>query len=331
MGTPQILKGGSEKPRKSRLKHGIAPLNPKGYRNEDIIDCDLLEVSKDGKKAYHVTTKDGEVLRLRRVSSVIDTLGKSDSLVRWAARMAVKYVDQAWDTERKWPDGRWRKYTPGEKEFILTNAANYHEQYKNETAELGKQAHDWIHRFLTKGEWPGPDEELDDRVANCLELFAQEWVKLGWEILESERYVYDVELEVGGTLDVLAFDPKTNTYIVIDLKTGNGVWSSHLYQVSAYVNCCVKMGSRGYPASRAFVLRIGREDAYPHLLEIPQEELADGYEVFKILCQIQRVVSRLDGRYANRNKKWRKEQEAKAKMEAELLDQLEQMAAGEVA
>lgn len=325
MGTPQSLKGGPKKPRKSRLKHGITPLNPNGYRNADVIDCDLLEISKDGKKAYHVTMKTGEVLRLRRVSSVLDTLGKSNSLVRWAARMSCTYIEQAWDITRK------RRYTPGEKEFILSNAAEYHERYKEEMGELGTQAHEWIHRFLTKGEWPGPDDLLDDRVANCLELFAAEWARLGWEVLESERYVYDVELEVGGTLDILCFDPKTNTYIVLDIKTGNGVWSSHLYQVSAYVNCLVKMGQNGYPATRAFVLRIGREDAHPHLMEIPTEELADGYEVFKVLCQIQRVVSRLDGRYADRNKKWREEQEAKAKMEAELLAQLEQMAAGEVA
>lgn len=289
-----------------RKQHGIKPLNPKGYKNEDVIACSLEVINCKDDKAYHALTKDGEFIRLRRVSAILKALGNSDGLVKWAAKMASSYVDQQWDINRK------RRYTPGEKQFILDNAAEYHEKYKNETAELGKQAHEWIDRFFKTGQWPGPGDHLDPRVANSLELFSQRWKSLGWEVLESEYYVWDVELEYGGTLDVLAWDPATNTYIVIDLKTGNGIYSSHLYQVAAYVGAINRMGAKGYPVSKAFVLRIGREDAFPQMKELEAAELEEGYEIFKVLCRIQRSVSKLDGRYYNEKKAWEAERAALA-------------------
>lgn len=290
---------------RSRCQHGIKPLNPNGLKNEDIIDCSLQVINKAGHQAYVATTKHGEFVRLRRVSRIIDTLGNSDGIVKWSAQMASSYVDQMWDVKRR------RRYTEGEKQFILANAAEYHDRYKNETAELGKEAHEWIDKFFKTGAWPGPDDILDPRVVNSLELFAEKWKSLGWQVLESEFYVWDVELEYGGTLDVLAWDPKTNTYIVIDLKTGSGIYANHLYQVSAYVGAANRMGTKGYPVSKAFVLRIGREDAFPHLMEIEPEELEEGYEIFKVLCTIQRSVSKLDSRYYNRKLKWEEEHRPK--------------------
>lgn len=303
-----------------RCKRGIQPLNPKGYKNEDVISCELIEYNSAGHKRYHAFTKDGEAIPLRRTSSIIkSTIGNSDGLLKWYARMAASYVDQTWDVNRK------RRYTEGEKQFIIANAAEYPERYKDECADLGKQAHDVIDKFFKTGAWPGPDQILDDRVVNSLELFARRWSQTGYQVLESEFYCWDVELECGGTADAIAFDPANNTYVLIDFKTGSGIYSNHLYQVAAYVGALNRMGSRGFPVTRAFVMRIGREDAFAQMEEIEAEELEEGYELFKEFCRIQRAISRLDSRYYNRKKKWESEHAAKAEQEAELTAKLERM------
>lgn len=302
---PPATKSGRLTPSKMRAKLQ----RERVWTNEDVAHVELEYIDVECKKqSYFATMKDGTRKRLTRCTSISGLL-KSQALINWSARMAGDYVQANWKKNRGYSQARI--------DAICENARTAHERYKDFTADLGKDAHFFIEMWLQTGRWPDEIQhfldtgewpewaELDPRVANSVTLFANEWHKRGLQVVATEFRLYDVRLMVGGTGDLIAYDPLTGEYYYIDHKTGNGIYESMLAQVSFYKAALIAMGERGFPISRVMIYRVGREDSLAQIVEISAEELDEAYECFELLAALRPVWNRLAGRCNKRNAEWR--------------------------
>jgi len=135
-------------------------------------------------------------------------------------------------------------------------------------AEYGTRAHELIELWLKNGE--SFDHERDGElytidltqepaeVQNCLAAFFKFWKGESLKFLGCEMSVCDVELGVGGTLDVLAETPD-NALVLIDWKTSKNVYDKHLLQVAAYARMHEKMGLG--KISRAYIVQMNKVTA----------------------------------------------------------------------
>lgn len=298
------------------------------YSNDQVISCELELIKADGDengpKAYFAYMRNGKRVRLRRTTTIVDTLGKRN-LIHWASQMCGTYVRGNWSPEQAFGDFISRNWHPGQRyseqqiRYILQlsgeqshsyismltgMAEDYHEDYKNLTGDMGTEAHQWIERFLTTGEWPDTTT-LRPEVVNSLRLFADFWSAHNYEVIAVEYRCYDVELEYGGTVDVIVRDRDTGEIVLLDWKTGSGVWGSYKIQVSAYYGALHKTSE--YKPTKVFIVRIGREDAETQIQEVTLQELRLCYDIFCGVAKIARPYQRIDGQCYRATKKWKSE------------------------
>ena len=121
---------------------------------------------------------------------------------------------------------------------------------------IGTLAHYLILCHL-KGETPDTAEYSKaeiDKAETCLIKY-WDWQKenpfeavLVEQSLVSDKYAY------GGTIDCVA---KSNgNLVLIDYKTGKGIYEEMFYQLAAYKQLLIE---NGYPVTKARILRIGRD------------------------------------------------------------------------
>lgn len=107
---------------------------------------------------------------------------------------------------------------------------------------LGTQLHDYIEFFY--------NETLHARVAPCKsqsDPVAQfykfhDWTRReGWKPFRTEWRVYDQEYKISGTVDMLYYNPKTQTYHLVDWKRSKGIkytgFGSGLYPCEHIPDC----------------------------------------------------------------------------------------------
>ena len=71
------------------------------------------------------------------------------------------------------------------------------------------------------------------------------WIeRQGYELVGTELPVYDHNLQVAGTIDLLLSDKKETLY-VCDLKTGTNIYKKDGMQIGAYLGCLVSMMQQG--------------------------------------------------------------------------------------
>lgn len=262
-----------------------------------IVSCALEHIKPGGKnRAYFATTDTGERIRLRRVSNIVDVISKP-GLPYYSAKMTTAYLEEALRPGRA--------YSAGQLSYHLSVAKEFHQEWKATTAEMGTEAHEWIHRFFTHGEWPGPEAQLRTEVVNSLELFAQLWQDSNCDLIESEFCVWSETYQYAGTVDAIVYNYDTASFELWDWKTGDGIWSSHIYQVRAYMHALHEMGAAGYPVSGAVIGRIGRTDAQYDCHRPTDEELDLAWSVFRSACEIHPSAVKLDGKLSRRNKQYR--------------------------
>jgi hypothetical protein len=272
------------------------------YTNADVVEVFLKDYGR--YSGYCAKMTDGKEVRLRRVTSVINLLDKP-ALLQWAANEACDHVSQIWTPEQT--------YTQAQIEAILGDARYAHRNKKEEAAGWGTHAHAIIERFLKEGYWP-EDHEWEDipfEVANSLSLFADWWTAAGLEVLEVEKYVFDLAFHYGGTVDLLARDT-TGALWLIDWKTGKGIYGSMIIQLAAYYNALCKAGHK---MAGAKIVQIGKFDAAPQFYEPPLEELRSAWKTFASLSQMYDFVKANDAKLYKITKAHKEETERRLAQE----------------
>jgi len=301
--------------------------------NADVVSCELR--GNGNWSRYHAILRDGREIELRRVSNVLDMM-ETKALVQWSANetsaqiwsqllylMPPEIVEAAGLVPAK-------EFDPNitgdlktllrvrERDGVLSTEAQVtfvkliyklcHEarlmsnRTKNTAAEWGTQAHSWIERFLKYNYWPDENEQADipEPVYNSLRLFAEWWQGAGLEVVHGgvEVYVWDLDLGVGGTVDLLA-KRKDGTLWLFDWKTGTGLYSKAILQMAAYFGCLTKAGHK---LSGAVLANIGRDHGIPQFRELTPETLRPAWNYFRDLAMSYETASELSKLCENWNK-----------------------------
>jgi len=130
--------------------------------------------------------------------------------------------------------------------------------YKDDLANVGTLAHAMIIGHLT-GNAVETDEFSKndiDRAENAMLSFL-EWEKSNKvNVIMAEEPLVSETHQFGGTPDI--YGTLNGERVLIDLKTGSGIYKEMGYQLGGYV---MLLEENGYSVDRAYILRVGREES----------------------------------------------------------------------
>jgi len=145
-------------------------------------------------------------------------------------------------------------------------------RFRDEAGDYGSRAHRAI-QFVGNG---GSLEDVEEDVIGSV-LAYQEWYRqAGIEVVHQEIMVWHPTHKYAGTIDAVGF--KNGNMVVVDWKTGSGLYPESALQVSAYAAALSQITS--HPVSECWVVRFPRDNqGEPGYFE--QKQVADWYETFK--------------------------------------------------
>jgi len=154
----------------------------------------------------------------------------------------------------------------------------------NQAREAGELLHSQIEEFINTGS-----------IAEDLVFIA--WHSLmdrlqfdeGFEFIASERFVYDPDLMIGGTIDAITRSAN-GEYHLYDWKTKEaesfskyGPSAKDFTQTAGYVQALRSMGSAWQPITKAWVVYVMRDGSKAERVEVPLEKYIPIYEAARQL------------------------------------------------
>jgi hypothetical protein len=202
-----------------------------------------------GGNKIHVYTKvDG--VKPMSVTKVTGTIDKSNFLIPWAIRLMGQYLKELKQvithTEIDLATKEWRKA-------------------KEEAADVGTLAHDWIEQHI-KG--LNPEMPTHPSVMNCVSAYLK-WEgdqKIKW--LHNEKIVYSKKHDYVGKLDAIC-KIKGKTYL-IDYKSSKGLYPEFYLQTAGYQLAYEE--ENGKSIDGRILLHLGKEDGAFEAREIGEYE-----------------------------------------------------------
>lgn len=174
----------------------------------------------------------GEKTYLTSVTSATGIIDKSRVLVGWAVRLDFGHLrnllepltGQKLTVEEIWP--------------LIEEAEKQHDIKKEAAADFGSQVHEFAENFakFKIGKLPKSPEITDDmpeEVINGINAFLSWYNENDVQFIEAEKLIYSKKHGFVGMTDVIA--RVNGRLMLIDYKTGKGVYSEAHYQVAGYV------------------------------------------------------------------------------------------------
>lgn len=179
------------------------------------------------------------------VTKVTGTIDKSNALIIWAIRLMAKYLNENFigkvleAAHIEIASKEWRKA-------------------KDEAADVGTMAHDWIEQHIKGLNPPMPENAA---VMNCVSAYLK-WEgenKIRW--LKNEAIVYSKKYDYVGKFDAIA-KIKGKTYL-IDYKSSKGLYPEFYLQTAGYQIAYEE--EHGKCIDGRILLHLGKEDgAFEH-------------------------------------------------------------------
>lgn len=214
--------------------------------------------------------------RLLGVTTALGIISKGDGLIQWAANQAVDFV-------------RLNQEALGDPEtldLILRGAKVAWKQKKQEAADIGTLAHNWIEGYL-KGEDPPLPENPQAR--NSCEA-AVKWISLHeWRTIKIEQQLYLPDLGIAGICDWYA--EIDGVLSVPDWKTSKSVYPSYRYQTAAYLKALEN--ETGDKIPHRWILRIDKETGEFEDKLCPEEDIDKDYAAFEAAVTLYRREAEL--------------------------------------
>jgi hypothetical protein len=177
------------------------------------------------KTSAHIRYRNAQGDIVPGVSTVLQILNKP-ALVPWANKLGLQGIDSS--------------------------------KYRDAMADIGTLAHYLILCHL-KGETPELSEyspEQIDKAETCLIKY-WDWEKEHhYETVKVETPFVSEQYRYGGTLDLICRN--SNGLLLIDHKTGSGIYDEMLYQTAAYAQLAIE---NGLDIKGICILRLGRDTA----------------------------------------------------------------------
>lgn len=170
---------------------------------------------------------------LHGTTTVLGVIAKP-ALIPWAAKMAVDYIIENFDTEMT------------EKGICITatlaeEAKHAHSKKKESAGEAGTEAHKEIETIINNAIELGEGiiysaHSENKQVKKFIDWAIENQVKF----LASEQRLYSEEWWTAGTADFIC-EIKGNLYVG-DVKTSSAIYPEHMWQASAYAKMAEEMG-----------------------------------------------------------------------------------------
>jgi hypothetical protein len=214
----------------------------------------ITRVTKNRARYYKVEGDPVvENLLLPSVTTVLNIIAKP-ALVGWAKKISLEKVRQELadrdsngleDISRS-DDTAYSEWLDG----MLSRAKARPDQVRDEAAEWGTEAHDWLNKVITQ-----EVEEVPEEYGKVIRGY-QSWVEENeLAVLRTEWMVYDRQHKFAGTAD-LGGVGRRHAFIA-DLKTGSGIYKEAALQLGAYAHCDAAM--TGEPIKEGWLLHIPRK------------------------------------------------------------------------
>lgn len=204
----------------------------------------------------HAYKYDGK--RMTGVTTIIGVLAKP-ALIGWAARMAVEYVKEHSDSEKKGTDDFW---TYSIKESDLDDAKNAHTKKKEAAGMHGTDTHalveDYIKQSIEDNEGRPHIGAFDKWLP--IRKFIQWSVENVDHFLFSERRMFNKDMFIAGTADFGYVGKDGNRYMA-DFKTSSGIFGIDFWlQTAAYRMLAEGEGDEPYDG--CVVVRMGKDGSF---------------------------------------------------------------------
>ena len=224
--------------------------------------CPELERKyQDGARFYEVDIH-GENKLLPSVTSVLNMLNKP-GLNQWAVNVTL---DKLGETLVDISEVREDKMIIMPKEDLdqtLKTAKGVQKDIMMTAADLGTRAHDTIDRIV-RGDTE--DMIIDEDVRQVIKNFWQWWNDSGIVLdPRGDSMIYSAKYGYAGAADALGVLPD-GKLVVVDFKTSNGIFDTHIIQVAAYAKALEEqLLAMGNPREKAevkeaYVVRFSKFD-----------------------------------------------------------------------
>ena len=238
-------------------------MQTKHYAGEVLLEFD------QGKHSY---TADG--VTVPSVTQITGVLSK-DALLQWGANQSAYFL-------------RDRLRGASEEELLgmigddgLFNEARFaHRRKKEEAADIGTQAHQWIERVL-RWEQDRTKKPEAPEVRRCCEAALAFLDASKLRHVSTEQRIYSRRYGYAGTLDKIAL--LAGRHVVLDWKTGSGIWPEHRLQTAAYAAAWEEEHGADIPVR--IIVRLGKQDGKFHV-----QQLAGWREDFKVFRACKQIL-----------------------------------------
>ena len=179
--------------------------------------------------------------KLIGVSAILDMLNKP-SLVDWKIREKVK--DLKFEMVKYLSDDKIQK--------IIDDAESKGNLKQTKILSTGKLVHGFIEKFVKDEDFIKPEDPV---VLDCLNKFITWWTEKGFTLIASEKIVC-LPGGFAGTIDLIAKDKEGRVWL-IDIKTNNGIFVSHVHQLHGYKYAYEKQ--TGQKIDRMCIVRLPKD------------------------------------------------------------------------
>ena len=190
---------------------------------------ELSRKYQDGSRFYEVDIQ-GENKLLPSVTSVLNMLNKP-GLNQWAVNVTLNKLEETLSDISDVREDKMVVMSKNDVESTLKMAKGVQKDVLASSADLGTRAHDTIDRIVR-----GDTENLviDEDVKQVVKNFWQWWNHSG-VVLDprGDSMIYSAKYGYAGAADALGVLPDGNL-VVVDFKTSNGIFDTHIIQVAAY-------------------------------------------------------------------------------------------------
>jgi len=263
---------------KSKVK--ITEVNLYPIIDEDMLHLNQITGPRGGMRAYQ---KPGDPLPLWSVTTILSNTVAKPALMRWYNQQGREAV-----AEKLLPHVG-KTLSEETLEEALREAGQRPKKTKDKAADLGSRAHDWLSEYITSRMEDRPISTAPQDLMTVFDSFREWEEEAGIERwLKTEFAVYSEGFRYAGSVDALAYN-RDGKFMVLDWKTGKGIYSEMALQVAAYANALsyplrVKVnGNLDFPWNtweriEPWVIRLGKETAEFEARRVSNPQLAlDGF------------------------------------------------------
>lgn len=200
------------------------------------------------------------------VTTVLNVINKP-ALIGWSARMAVEYIVENFDGELTTE--------------LLEDAKKAHAKKRDKAAEQGTDTHalveQWIKSQIQGTLWARPDDKQ-------LENFVGWAMKHNVRFLESEKRVYDKDLFLAGTADLVCeIDGKT---FIGDIKTTSGI-----YDLTPFMQCAAYAHMLDYDINGTIIINLKKDGSFNEDKDVYYRyDLETDWKAFENALQLYRAM-----------------------------------------